>query len=149
MRWGFPRPPFIASNASVTNVRSLGSSWTTRFMLPPTPKAAAQGARAAAVLTIGAVIQCRGGVEVRVGMAIANRRILMVEEVLTAGEKIDFIFDEQTEKKVIYRIWDEFAETRPDSYRVTLGNTPRFENDQDFLPLQAADFWAWWARKWH
>jgi hypothetical protein len=25
---------------------------------------------------------------------------------------------------------------------------PRFLNDQTFLPLQAADFWAWWIRKW-
>jgi hypothetical protein len=72
-----------------------------------------------------------------------------IEQVLPRGEKIDFIFDEQTEKKVILPIWDEFAETRPDSYRETLGSMPRFENDQEFLPLQAADFWAWWSRKWY
>jgi Protein of unknown function (DUF3800) len=73
----------------------------------------------------------------------------IVEKVLPPGERIDFIFDEQTEKKVILPIWDEFAATRPDSYRVTLGSMPRFENDQEFLPLQAADFWAWWSRKWY
>jgi hypothetical protein len=24
---------------------------------------------------------------------------------------------------------------------------PRFEDDEIFLPLQVADFWAWWLRK--
>lgn len=73
----------------------------------------------------------------------------IIEEVLPAGKKINFVFDQQTEKKFILPIWDEFVATRPDSYRATIGSTPRFEDDQEFLALQAADFWAWWSRKWY
>lgn len=25
---------------------------------------------------------------------------------------------------------------------------PRFEDDSEFIPLQAADFWAWWNSHW-
>lgn len=74
----------------------------------------------------------------------------MFDTVLPPGEQIDFIFDDQTEKKMIWKVWDEFVETRPDNYRANAsGSPPRFENDQKFLGLQAADFWAWWVRKWY
>jgi hypothetical protein len=31
--------------------------------------------------------------------------------------------------------------------RDLFGTAPRFESDECFLPLQAADFWAWWVRR--
>jgi hypothetical protein len=64
-------------------------------------------------------------------------------------EKVDFIFDEKTEKHPILEAWEEYVGTRDDEVRAYYGATPRFENDQDFLPLQAADLWAWWVREWY
>ena len=64
-------------------------------------------------------------------------------------EKVDFYFDDKTEKSAIMAAWDEIVENRPDKVAKLYGATPRFENDQDFLPLQAADLWAWWVREWY
>jgi hypothetical protein len=66
---------------------------------------------------------------------------------LPADEKIDFIFDDRAEKKAILAAWEEFQKRSP--YPEKYGATPRFGNDDDFLPLQAADFIAWWVRRWH
>ena len=64
-------------------------------------------------------------------------------------EKVDFCFDEQkANKQSILTIWDSFLKDKPEVVRGRFGTMPRFENDQDFLPLQAADLWAWWVRKW-
>ena len=71
-----------------------------------------------------------------------------IESRIPANEPVDFIFDEQTEKAVILEAWTRYIASRPDETRNLYGATPRFENDQKFLPLQAADFWAWWIRKW-
>lgn len=61
-------------------------------------------------------------------------------------EKVDFIFDDQTEKSYILASWDAILAARSEESVERYGSTPRFENDQEFLPLQAADFWAWWVR---
>ena len=53
-----------------------------------------------------------------------------------AGEKVDFIFDDRVEKAPILQAWDEYLENRDDEVRARYGATPRFENDQEFLPLQ-------------
>jgi hypothetical protein len=65
------------------------------------------------------------------------------------GVRIDFWFDKRAEKKVILETWDDYLKHRPDKVRPLYGEAPKFEDDADFLPLQAADFWAWWVRKWH
>lgn len=62
---------------------------------------------------------------------------------------IDFYFDEQSEKKEILRGWDEYIDNRHDGFRDFIGVAPKFEDDTLFLPLQAADLWAWWVREWH
>jgi hypothetical protein len=64
------------------------------------------------------------------------------------NEKIDFIFDDQTQKKAIYESWDGFLSSRTQEARGLYGATPRFEDDTEFLPLQAADLWAWLSRQW-
>jgi Protein of unknown function (DUF3800) len=64
-------------------------------------------------------------------------------------EKIDFYFDNQSEKGALIATWDRYMMDRPEDVRKHFGATPRFEDDEDFLPLQAADFWAWWVRKWY
>jgi hypothetical protein len=61
---------------------------------------------------------------------------------------IDFYFDEHTDKKKVRAMWDGYMGRRPPEQRRLFGNEPRFENDRRFLPLQAADLWAWWVRKW-
>jgi Protein of unknown function (DUF3800) len=63
--------------------------------------------------------------------------------------KIDFIFDNQSQKNLILDAWDNFIESRSPDIRSRFGATPRFEDDKEFLPLQAADLWAWWVREWH
>jgi hypothetical protein len=70
------------------------------------------------------------------------------QEGIPLSEKIDFIFDDQTEKSFILAAWDEIVEGQPEETQKYYGATPRFESDQDFLPIQAADFWAWWVREW-
>lgn len=65
-----------------------------------------------------------------------------------SDEPVDFYFDEHSRKKVIRLIWDDYLRRRPVEQRSWFGSEPRFENDEKFLPLQAADCWAWWARRW-
>jgi hypothetical protein len=72
-----------------------------------------------------------------------------LEGIAPVEEKVDFIFDNQAEKKGILATWDEYVTNRPEVSKGTYGATPRFEDDLDFLPLQAADFWALWVRKWY
>lgn len=72
-----------------------------------------------------------------------------IAEAIPLNEKIDFYFDDRTDKKTILGMWDNYISTRPESIKGFYGATPRFENDADFLPLQAADFWCWWVRKWY
>ncbi len=57
-------------------------------------------------------------------------------------EKVDFIFDVQGEKKEIILGWEKFVETSPTELRERFGAFPRFEDDSEFLPLQAADLVA-------
>ena len=71
-----------------------------------------------------------------------------IEKRIPVDQPVDFIFDEQTEKAVILEAWDRYIASRSVEIRALYGATPRFENDQRFLPLQAADFWAWWVREW-
>jgi hypothetical protein len=72
-----------------------------------------------------------------------------VKHVIPLSETVDFIFDDQSEKSYILAGWDDFVSEMPEEERQYYGATPRFENDQDFLPLQAADLWAWWVREWY
>lgn len=69
-------------------------------------------------------------------------------EAMPLGEKIDFFFDDRTDKKPILDMWENYIAARPDAIKEYYGAMPRFEDDMDFLPLQAADYWAWWVRKW-
>jgi hypothetical protein len=61
---------------------------------------------------------------------------------------VDFYFDEHSQKKTVIGAWERFLQSRPEEEMEIYGPTPRFESDDDFLPIQAADFLAWWARKW-
>ena len=62
-------------------------------------------------------------------------------------EKVDFYFDNRSEKKSLLDAWDKFLPKLDHAERARYGATPRFEDDQEFLALQASDFWAWWVRE--
>lgn len=72
----------------------------------------------------------------------------LIESLIPLNQKIDFIFDIQAERKIIDEMWNDYVQRRPKHLRDLYGQLPRFEDDKKFLPLQAADLWAWWVRKW-
>jgi hypothetical protein len=61
---------------------------------------------------------------------------------------VDFIFDEQSDKSILYKEWEEFLKAQAPGSAVHRfsKSPPRFEDDSKSLPLQAADFVAGWAR---
>jgi hypothetical protein len=71
-----------------------------------------------------------------------------LEKLIPLGERVNFIFDKQTEEALLPS-WNDHVAARPEDDQRYYGAKPRFEDDQDFLALQAADLWAWWVRKWY
>ena len=67
------------------------------------------------------------------------------------GEKVDFYFDDNPEHKGFFRTaWDNYMQRASEENRRHLyGVEPRYEDDKEFKPLQAADFWASWIRRWY
>jgi hypothetical protein len=70
-------------------------------------------------------------------------------KIIPIDSKVDFVFDNRSEKSPILKARDDFMNNQQEYVRDCYGATPRFEDDQDFLPLQAADLWAWWVREWY
>ena len=64
-------------------------------------------------------------------------------------QKIDFIFDRHSAKGAIDTMWENYMKQRPEELKKYYGAGPSFKDDEEFMPLQAADFWAWWVRKWY
>lgn len=60
---------------------------------------------------------------------------------------VDFIFDERGEERWVRESWDQIKRLMKREAAQLLGEKPRFENDEHFLPLQAADLFAWHVRK--
>ena len=77
-----------------------------------------------------------------------NNRAEYMAAILPLSEKIDFYFDAQSESRTIKNQWTEYLERRPQGTKGLYGKEPIFRHDHELLPLQAADFWAWWVRKW-
>lgn len=73
----------------------------------------------------------------------------IIEKVLPLEQPVDFIFDEQTEKAPLLAGWQEYLDSRPPHVRARFGSPPIFRDDRVFLPIQAADLWAWWVRRWY
>lgn len=71
-----------------------------------------------------------------------------IRKVIPPDENIDFVFDRQSEAGAIHAAWNSYVDNRDEEVRHRFGGMPRFEDDEEFLPLQAADFWSWWVRKW-
>jgi hypothetical protein len=67
---------------------------------------------------------------------------------LPLDAKVKFIFDTQMfEDKKIIAGWENQFANMPRHSRQLLDGMPQFESEEEFLPLQAADFYAWWARR--
>ena len=82
---------------------------------------------------------------------IAHRAILEAtlryQREMGIDEPVDFIFDEFSQKQFIRDGWEVFASSREPELAPLVGRKPRFECDDEFLPLQAADMLAWHARE--
>lgn len=82
----------------------------------------------------------------------ASRQIIenlaMAQKKIGLNEPIDFIFDDEAEKARLMPFWGEFRDSLKPDIRKLMGAAPIFRDDEDFMPLQAADLWAWWVRKW-
>jgi hypothetical protein len=68
---------------------------------------------------------------------------------LGIDEPVDFIFDDESEKVKLSGIWDMIKLSSSPEFRKNMGDEPAFKKDDKVLPLQAADLYAWWIRKWY
>jgi hypothetical protein len=78
-----------------------------------------------------------------------QKRDEKLASLIPPDEVVQFYFDDQAEKKFIRNAWDGWVAHRPEEIRHRYGTEPRFENDEEFLALQAADLWAWKVRDWY
>jgi Protein of unknown function (DUF3800) len=70
------------------------------------------------------------------------------QESMGISDPVDFIFDDRTEKTHVMDAWDLMKASAHPVTRRFMGANPRFEKDDDFPPLQAADLFVWWVRRW-
>jgi hypothetical protein len=63
-------------------------------------------------------------------------------------EPVGFIFDEESEKARVIEGWDWMRLFASPESRKYIGDPPIFRDDKKALPLQMADLYAWWIRKW-
>ena len=82
-------------------------------------------------------------------MDMFHSRRAELAEWIPDDEKIDFFFDYHSDSGAVAAMWDNYMRERPEETRKYYGGQPSFRNDESLLPLQAADFWAWWVRKWY
>jgi hypothetical protein len=61
-------------------------------------------------------------------------------------DPVDFIFDKRSEERIVREAYNYYEDSLPPEYAGLAGRPPRFENDDYFKPLQAADMLAWFAR---
>lgn len=62
-------------------------------------------------------------------------------------DPVDFVFDKRSEEELVKLGFLNYVKTVPEEYRSFIGQSPIFRDDEHFLPLQAADLLAWWARR--
>lgn len=72
----------------------------------------------------------------------------VLDPYLGLEEPVNFIFDDQSEKALILASWDNYMRARNTDIAGQYGKEPRFLDDKEFLPLQAADLWVYWVRRW-
>lgn len=87
--------------------------------------------------------------EILINVESVFRKHNLPNNVLPDLWPIDFIFDTDSNSNSILREWNLVHQSMSSDMRRRFPSKPRFERDDVCLPLQAADFWAWWVRKWH
>lgn len=81
-------------------------------------------------------------------VAAAIVRHLESEGIMDA--KVEFIFDRQDEVSAdIGLLFDDMLSNLSPKARAMVADAPRFLDDRDYLPLQAADMFAWCLRREH
>lgn len=68
---------------------------------------------------------------------------------LSENGPVEFVFDDKSEKDAILASWKDFMSNKSSSVRHLYSEHPKFRNDKQCKPLQAADFWCWWRRRWY
>ncbi len=71
------------------------------------------------------------------------------QETLNLFTPIDMIFDEKTESTAVLGGYHFLQYTAPSDFLKKMGSVPSFKKDHEILPLQAADLYAGWVRKYH
>lgn len=79
---------------------------------------------------------------------LVTEGLAKVQSQLGLAQPVDFVFDEHTSSKYCSRAWDSFKDKAPPEFKQYLGAPPIFRKEEEYLPLQAADLYAWWVRKW-
>lgn len=72
--------------------------------------------------------------------------VILNQERLGITEPIDFIFD-RGNSQLVMNGWERFIQPLPEAIKKKLGKYPIAGDDEDMLPLQAADLIAWWKRR--
>jgi hypothetical protein len=75
--------------------------------------------------------------------------IPLIKRVMPPDKELEFYFDDNSKKNAIRAAWELFVDTRDEEAQPLYGSEPRFDKEENLLPLQAADFWAWWVRHAH
>lgn len=66
---------------------------------------------------------------------------------LGIDQPIDFVFDDQVEKRDTILGWDIMKKAVSPDMAHLMGSL-LYQDGKEFLPLQAADLYAWWVRRW-
>lgn len=75
------------------------------------------------------------------------RQLIEYQHEIGIDKPIQLVFDTQTEMNTVLASLDYLILNTPGRFHHLL-TEPRFEDDTTTPPLQAADLYAWWARKW-
>lgn len=77
---------------------------------------------------------------------------LLISEVARApqlpfDEPIEFVFDQGRKTRDLLDDWDKFIAGAPPAIRKRIVGEPKFRDDVECVPIQAADMKAWWGRQ--
>jgi hypothetical protein len=76
------------------------------------------------------------------------QKILENQIAVKSADTVDFIFDYNPRLAAQVPQWYQFTlRLLPPEHRKLIGSSPKFEDDEIFLPLQAADAQSWYYRR--
>ena len=70
------------------------------------------------------------------------------QHLLGVTEPVNFIFDNRRDKRPAIEGYSLIKSNSAPEFSKLMGDQPIFADDKEVLPLQSADLWAWWVRKW-